>query len=108
MGKQNYDQKFKPWRKGQSAKAKLSNTNAKVGNTNTNNTTGGGGGGGVKRSLKNQLRSKERFLLKLNKNEIKDEKVTQFIIDVKNDIISLKQQIQNKELIVREKHNAIK
>jgi len=96
--KSNIGKKFKPWRKGESSKAKSMP---------------------VKRSLKTQLRGKERFLVKLtskisssddsnstsNENE---EKTRKLIETVKLEIDSLKSEIQAKQEIERQKKNATK
>ena len=103
MAKQYMEKKFKPWRKGKSAKAKPN------------------------RSLKNQFRSKERFLSKLvssnkkgqtnsndgekngdNSNSQQKEKTEELIKIVTLEIENLSQGIKVKESIEREKKIANK
>ena len=52
-----YSEKYKPWRRGKSIKAKSSGGGKGAGG-------GGGGGGGVSSSLKHQLRGLERLMAK--------------------------------------------
>lgn len=103
--KNGFVKKFKPWRRGESSKAK------------------GGSSSGVKRSLKNQLRGKERFLAKLLSSDrnnstsvsshndgavTSDEKTKNLIDSVKLEIESLKNEIQAKQEIERQKKIATK
>jgi hypothetical protein len=100
----SYEKKFKPWRKGESAKAKLSSS---IGAGNPKPKSGGKG-----RSLKNQLRGSERFLAKLlrdNQNDAEmDTKTKELIQSVKRDIESLKEKIRSKEEVLRETQLAAK
>ena len=96
------EKKYKPWRKGKSAKAKVKSNIGVI-----------GGGGG--RSLKNQLRSKERFLSKLKQHqsnnsndEGKSKKTLELIEVVTKEIEGLKNEIQTKQNSLRQKKIATK
>ncbi len=102
--KHGLEKKFKPWRKGKSAKAKLSsaeNATTKGAAATTAIKKGG-------KSLKNQLRSKERFLSKLIQNSKDDTKSNALRKEVEKDIELIKEEIENKKKVERQKKNAAK
>ena len=102
--KHGLEKKFKPWRKGQSVKAKLSSkekANTSFLGKETSIKKGG-------RSLKNQLRNKERFLSKLVQSGKDDEKSNALRKEVEKDIKEIKEDIKNKGEIDRQKKIAAK